>query len=603
MAEKLEFVIGAKDAFSRTFGKLSSALPSLKTAAIGTGVAVAGLGTAMFAITKSTATAYDEVRKFSDQLGISTEFISRMQSSAGFAGIEVKTLRKSIQQLTIRTGEAAMGNEMYAEAFRGLGVEIKNTNGTLKTAEELIPEVADGFQNIEDATLRASLASQLFGARGVSMVQVLKDGSEGLAELNKEAERFGLVISEQAANNAAEFNDSFKRVGDALTGLKNSFGEELLPVFTNGFNKLADLIADNRAEIISFAKTTGQNLTTLFIDIIPSAINKTMEVVHGMKVGFNIVKIAFFEFSNVLFTGTSKITEGIVKLQGIFVDFTGIGGEALAKSKEIAGAQEAIIAENERRIAELQQGLNNLMTESVGIDVEGTKERLTEFFDSLTEIHVEAKTREVEQVRNLNEVLAAQQKKTDKKLTEDAKKQAQIRFFTQVELFQNLASVGETFGRTMFEVSRAASVAVATMETYVGAQRVFNVFATTNPALAYASAAAAVIAGLARVEQIRQTSFGAAHGGITNVPAEQTFLLAQGERVLSARQNRDLTDALDNGGMGGNGAVAEQINIEILPNATNVDALLSLSADEWDDIVQTKLLPSLKRLQSLGAVA
>jgi hypothetical protein len=41
----------------------------------------------------------------------------------------------------------------------------------------------------------------------------------------------------------------------------------------------------------------------------------------------------------------------------------------------------------------------------------------------------------------------------------------------------------------------------------------------------------------------------AAHGGLTNVPQESTYLLDKGERVLSPRQNTDLTEALENGGL------------------------------------------------------
>ena len=41
---------------------------------------------------------------------------------------------------------------------------------------------------------------------------------------------------------------------------------------------------------------------------------------------------------------------------------------------------------------------------------------------------------------------------------------------------------------------------------------------------------------------------GAAHGGLTNVPSESTYLLQKGERVLSPNQNQDFTDMVKNGG-------------------------------------------------------
>jgi len=65
--DKIEFIISARDKFSGAFGKLTKMLPSAKTLAIGTGAAIAGMATALIAMTKATATAYDKVQKFSDQ--------------------------------------------------------------------------------------------------------------------------------------------------------------------------------------------------------------------------------------------------------------------------------------------------------------------------------------------------------------------------------------------------------------------------------------------------------------------------------------------------------------------------------------------------------
>ena len=109
MAEKLEIVIGAKDQFSGAFKKLQSALPSVRTLAMGASAAIAGAGTALFAMAKTTATAYDQVQKLSDQLGVSTKFLSSMGHAADISGIQTKTMHKAVQMLQVRIGEATRG--------------------------------------------------------------------------------------------------------------------------------------------------------------------------------------------------------------------------------------------------------------------------------------------------------------------------------------------------------------------------------------------------------------------------------------------------------------------------------------------------------------
>jgi hypothetical protein len=71
----------------------------------------------------------------------------------------------------------------------------------------------------------------------------------------------------------------------------------------------------------------------------------------------------------------------------------------------------------------------------------------------------------------------------------------------------NLSTLMQSESRSMFEVGKIAAIGQATVDTIVGAQRVFTALAF-NPPLAYTAAAAAYAAGLVRVNQIRQTSFG-----------------------------------------------------------------------------------------------
>lgn len=83
-----------------------------------------------------------------------------------------------------------------------------------------------------------------------------------------------------------------------------------------------------------------------------------------------------------------------------------------------------------------------------------------------------------------------------------------------------------------------------------------------GPALGFAAAAASWAFSLPLLSNIKAAFGGAAHGGLTNVPSEQTYLLQRGERVLSPNQNSDLTSYLSSGGGG------DQISINV--NANNM---------------------------------
>lgn len=148
----------------------------------------------------------------------------------------------------------------------------------------------------------------------------------------------------------------------------------------------------------------------------------------------------------------------------------------------------------------------------------------------------------------------------------------------------------------------------------IGAEIYGNAFAATaaipiiGPALAPGVAAASLATGLAGMAASSGVGAatavaGIAHGGLENVPSESTFLLDKGERVLSPRQNTDLTSFLQNQGSASNDGrsiVIEQVNIEVLPNATSASALLEMDRNEIKEVVAGPLIQALNDLDDEG---
>jgi len=95
--------------------------------------------------------------------------------------------------------------------------------------------------------------------------------------------------------------------------------------------------------------------------------------------------------------------------------------------------------------------------------------------------------------------------------------------------------------------------------------------ATTAAGLYTSSLGAMVAANAALLAPV-----GIAHGGLTNVPTESTYLLDRGERVLSPNQNKDLTDFMSakKGGGGGGGDVNVSFNVSAI-DATGIKQLLA----------------------------
>ncbi|MCY6988442.1 hypothetical protein OYB56_10405 [Acinetobacter baumannii] len=104
--------------------------------------------------------------------------------------------------------------------------------------------------------------------------------------------------------------------------------------------------------------------------------------------------------------------------------------------------------------------------------------------------------------------------------------------------------------KAMFAMSKAFAVAQAIMnapQTYSNVYTSASLIPMIGPYIAPVLAGAAVAVQVAQAAQIKSVNLtGMAHNGIDNVPAEGTWLLDGGERVLNPNQNKDLTNYLSN---------------------------------------------------------
>jgi hypothetical protein len=116
----------------------------------------------------------------------------------------------------------------------------------------------------------------------------------------------------------------------------------------------------------------------------------------------------------------------------------------------------------------------------------------------------------------------------------------------------DLSSLRSSSDRKAFEAGKAAAIGQAIVNTFMSATSAFAAMASipiVGPALGAAAAAAAIMAGMNNVAQIKSQKFqGGAHGGIDEVPKSMnnsTFVLKAGERVVQPDQNKELGQAVD----------------------------------------------------------
>ena len=175
-------------------------------------VGAAAVGGAFVAMTSQVLKNADAAAKSARSIGITTESLTSLQYAAELSGVSSEEFNRSLIKLN---KSAADGNK----AFSAMGVSVKDSNGTIKSTDVLLKEVSDKFAGYTDGAEKSALAQELFGKSGANMISFLNSGSQGLTEMQKEAEKLGIVIGGELAANAELFNDNLSRIQKSVMGL------------------------------------------------------------------------------------------------------------------------------------------------------------------------------------------------------------------------------------------------------------------------------------------------------------------------------------------------------------------------------------------------
>ncbi len=167
------------------------------------------------------------------------------------------------------------------------------------------------------------------------------------------------------------------------------------------------------------------------------------------------------------------------------------------------------------------------------------------------------------------------------------------------DMFGNLSTLMSSGNRQMFEVGKAAAIAQATMDTFSGAQSAFTSLAgipVVGPALGIAAAAAAVAAGVMRVNQIQATNFnpkGAAEGVSGSFTEPLITTLKPQEIVVPQKFSEGIRRGdYSLSGAGGSGGNTYQVIIQGDVIGVPKDDFMRDLGQKFNELIQSGSIPA-----------
>lgn len=223
--------------FDRAVGVAKKTMLGLSAAVLAGATALTGLGASMVQAARDTAALGDQAAKTAQRVGTTAETIQELEYAAERYGAPAGAVEKSLKRLAANAYDAERGLAAANDAFADVGVDPSK----FETLEDLLKGVADGIAKVDD-TKQVALAQKLLGRGGADLLPLLRQGSGEIKALAEEAQRLGLVLSNEVAADSEAFQDASLNLSSALKGLRNEIGGALQPVLTELQDGLKELI-------------------------------------------------------------------------------------------------------------------------------------------------------------------------------------------------------------------------------------------------------------------------------------------------------------------------------------------------------------------------
>lgn len=545
---------GTRRLFQNELGQISTSFKAL--AGIAVGFLAIGKLSGDF---KKAINYMDDMSDAAARVGISSEAFSKLAFASKQAEVPVASLEKALRKMMVALVEASGDpSGKVAKALDTIGL---SADGLRKVgADEALAQIADGMNRLDDAGLKAAVGQTIFGKGVASVSDLLSKGGTAIRAYGADAERFGIVVSQDAADKAEQFKEAMGRIEAAYQGMILRLADEgaldsgiaALEAFGRGLDNLVK----NLQYLNQQWKIFSGNLDKGNLEDLNIMINE-----QGKRIEKATPQSAFGRFSQDLdrkVTGASQYDIEINKIQELFAAKDKLKAQAISQSEQKKQADEidknnldsklqkerAISLETSKRTDKVGSILSGLQLESselaIQVDMYGQKEGAINRARRELQINNEITAADIALTKEQRTQLDAylDQIETQGNLYEDLEAQSKKLADQERDREQALSQLGATFesafedaiinGEELSDVIQGLTQDILKL-----ALRTTITAPLGNALTSFFSGGGG--AGFSSI----MSAFSSHATGIDYVPRDMTARIHKGEKILTAKENRD----------------------------------------------------------------
>lgn len=204
----------------------------------------------------------DALGDMSTRTGISASALSELSYASALSGTSIDTFERSIRKMQKGIVDAQAGTGQLKEALDVLKVSLADLAAL--PPEKQFEVLTDAISKVEDPTLKAALAQQVFGKSGAELLPLLNEGAKGIAALRAEAQKLGVTLTDEEVAALQAYDDALVKAKSQVSALGQQIGIAVAGPLTDWLASSEEIVAvaiefirQNQGLIEGLVITTG----------------------------------------------------------------------------------------------------------------------------------------------------------------------------------------------------------------------------------------------------------------------------------------------------------------------------------------------------------
>lgn len=315
MAEvgEISVVIGADTRpLEAGMGRARSELDSIKrfastaaTSIAQVGAAATAAATAVVGLTRVAAQNARELENMARISNTTTQEFQRLAFGARTVGVEQQTLADIFRDTQDRIGDFLQtGGGELADFFDNIAPQIGITAQEMArmSGPQALQAIYNGLQQTNLSAAETTFYMEALASDASELVPLLRDGGAGFAEMSRQANELGIILSDIDIARLQDFNRQFERLTGIMAGLGNVLATEIAPYLSVVIERITDMATEGDGFRESMSSAIRATITSL---------GPLLDALHGIRIVLAGMRAFAFSIGQAYTTVFAEITSAV----------------------------------------------------------------------------------------------------------------------------------------------------------------------------------------------------------------------------------------------------------------------------------------------------